>query len=89
MSQFPGKGKGNLKLDSQISGRKREEFIPDLGERKFDAGIPGNEGKREGELYKNSKFNSRFYLNRQENWFVLFLFVQCLLKIHVFWPALF
>ena len=47
MSQFPGKGKGNLKLDSQISGRKREEFIPDLGERKFDAGIPGNGGKRE------------------------------------------
>ena len=58
-------------------------------QREFEAAIPGNDGKREGELYKNSKFNSRFYLNRQENWFVLFLFVQCLLKIHVFWPALF
>ena len=70
-----------------------ENHIPVLREgngngifqREFEAA----DGKREGELYKNSKFNSRFYLNRQENWFVLFLFVQCLLKIHVFWPALF
>ena len=74
-----------------------ENHIPVLREgngngifrREFEAAIPGNDGKCEGELYKNSKFNSRFYLNRQENWFVLFLFVQCLLKIHVFWPALF
>ena len=43
-----------------------ENHIPVLREgngngifqREFEAAIPGNEGKREGVLYKNSKFNS-------------------------------